>query len=147
MSKYGIINEYGNFMEIPKKITHNGRTYYNPRGEMCKQFGYYELIETDCPIDEKEYYLTYEMNENEQIVQVWVEVEVQEELIEEPQDTIIDTPTLSYKDVVISKVRMVYSIDDEIAILRQKDTKPEEFEAYYNFVEQCKAEAKEELGL
>ena len=143
MSKYGIINEYGNFMEIPKKVTHNGRTYYNPRGEMCKQFGYYELIETDCPSDDKEYRLTHILNDNEQIIQVWVEVEPQPE--EEVQEVVIETPVISYKDLVIDKIRAVYSIDDEIAILRQKDTKPEEFQEYYNFVEQCKAEVKAEM--
>ena len=139
MSKYGIINEYGNFMEIPKKVTHGGRAYYNPRGEMCKQFGYYELIETDYPVDGKDYTATYEMNDNEQIVQIWVEVESQEPVNE--------TPQLSYRELIIQKIAARYSIEDEIAILRQKDEKPEEFEAYYQFAEQCKAEAKAELGL
>lgn len=31
-----------------------------------------------------------------------------------------------------------YSVDDEISILRQKDSKPEEFEAYNDFAEECK---------
>jgi hypothetical protein len=44
-------------------------------------------------------------------------------------------------------VRSVYSIDDEIAILRQRYDKPQEFDEYYTFVEQCKTEAKAELGL
>jgi hypothetical protein len=35
-----------------------------------------------------------------------------------------------------------YSIDDEIAIQRQKEEKPERFQAYYNFVEQCKNSLK-----
>lgn len=31
-----------------------------------------------------------------------------------------------------------YSVDNEISILRQKDSKPEEFEAYNAFAEECK---------
>ena len=31
-----------------------------------------------------------------------------------------------------------YSVDDEISILRQKDSKPEEFDAYNAFREECK---------
>ena len=37
-----------------------------------------------------------------------------------------------------------YSINDQIAILRQKDTKPEEYQEFFDFAEQVKAEVKEE---
>ena len=47
-----------------------------------------------------------------------------------------------YKDRIIHRIREVYSIDDELAILRQRDTKPEEFEQYNAFVEQIKAEER-----
>ena len=50
---------------------------------------------------------------------------------------------LPYKDRVINRIRSVYSVDDEIAILRQKDTKPDEYKAYNDFVEKIKAEEKE----
>lgn len=50
---------------------------------------------------------------------------------------------LSRKQKIINAIREVYSIDDEIAILRQRETKPEEFEAYFNFVENIKEEVKE----
>ena len=49
---------------------------------------------------------------------------------------------LPYKDRVIARVRQRYSVDDEIAIIRQKDTKPLEFEEYNTFVEQVKSEEK-----
>lgn len=49
---------------------------------------------------------------------------------------------IPYKDRVINRIRAVYSVDDEIAILRQRDTKPEEFEEYNRFVEQIKLEEK-----
>ena len=49
---------------------------------------------------------------------------------------------LSYKERVINRIRAVYSVDDELAILRQRDTKPEEFAEYNAFVEQIKAEER-----
>jgi cell fate regulator YaaT (PSP1 superfamily) len=52
-------------------------------------------------------------------------------------------PKPEYKERIITRIRDVYSVDDEIAILRQRDTKPEEFEAYHAFVEQIKAEERE----
>lgn len=50
-----------------------------------------------------------------------------------------------YEHIVIKKIRKRYSVNQELAILRQRDTKPAEFEAYNAFVEQCKAEAKAEM--
>lgn len=51
-----------------------------------------------------------------------------------------------YKNLVIEKIRLQYSIDDELAILRQKETKPSEFASYNSYCEQCKSEARAELG-
>ncbi len=48
--------------------------------------------------------------------------------------------------LISEKIRKVYSVNDELAILRQRDEKPEEFETYYAFVEECKKEVKERLG-
>ena len=52
-----------------------------------------------------------------------------------------ETPK-DYKERVIERIRARYSIDDEIAILRQRDTKPEEFLEYNEFVERIKEEEK-----
>ena len=52
---------------------------------------------------------------------------------------------IPYKEQVIQKVREKYSIDDELAILRQKDSKPQEFKEYYNYVESVKTEIKSTL--
>ena len=49
---------------------------------------------------------------------------------------------LPYKERVVARIRARYSLDDEIAILRQRDIKPEEFEEYNRFVEQVKGEEK-----
>ena len=60
-------------------------------------------------------------------------------IIVEVEDEVIEIP---FKDRVISRIREVYSIDDEIAIIRQKDSKPEEFAEYNAFVEKIKAEER-----
>jgi hypothetical protein len=52
-----------------------------------------------------------------------------------------------YIALVDSKIREKYSISAELAILRQRDTKPEEFAEYNAYAESCKAEAKAELGM
>ena len=49
-----------------------------------------------------------------------------------------------YKEQIISAIREKYSVDDELAILRQRDTKPEEFKEYFNFVENIKQKLKNE---
>ena len=49
---------------------------------------------------------------------------------------------IPYEERVVNRIREVYSVDDELAILRQRDTKPEEFEQYNAFVEQIKMEEK-----
>ena len=52
-----------------------------------------------------------------------------------------------YESLIVKKIRARYSVNQELAILRQQTTKPEEFAAYNEYVEQCKAEAKEELEI
>ena len=50
---------------------------------------------------------------------------------------------LNYKKEVERLVALRYDICDELAIQRQKEEKPEEYKEYYNYVEQCKLQAKE----
>ena len=51
-------------------------------------------------------------------------------------------PSIPYEQRVVNRIREVYSVDDELAILRQRDTKPEEFAEYNAFVERIKAEER-----
>lgn len=55
----------------------------------------------------------------------------------------IPTPSIPYEQRVVNRIREKYSIDDELAILRQRDTKPEEFAEYNAFVEMVKAEERD----
>ncbi len=59
----------------------------------------------------------------------------------------VEQPTISYDELVDSKIRARYTVSQEFAILRQRDTKPNEFAEYNAYCEQCKAEAKAELSI
>lgn len=50
-----------------------------------------------------------------------------------------------YEDRVVELIRRKYSLSQELAILRQRDTKPEEFAEYNSYVEECKTIAKQEI--
>ena len=50
-----------------------------------------------------------------------------------------------YEHEIIKRIRQKYSINQELAILRQRDTKPEEFEEYNAYVEACKNAVKKEM--
>ena len=52
-----------------------------------------------------------------------------------------------YENLVVRKIRAKYSVNEELAILRQRDSKPAEFEEYNAYVEACKAEVKAELEI
>ena len=47
-----------------------------------------------------------------------------------------------YSSYVAMKIHKKYSVDDEIAIIRQKDEKPEEYAEYYAYCESVKSEVK-----
>lgn len=49
-----------------------------------------------------------------------------------------------YENKIVSLIRQRYNINQELAILRQRDTKPLEYQEYFDYVEQCKAEVKNE---
>lgn len=52
-----------------------------------------------------------------------------------------------YENLIVKKIRAKYSVNEELAILRQRDVKPEEFAEYNAYVEACKSEAKAELEI
>ena len=67
------------------------------------------------------------------------------EMTEEELSATEEGFVLSYQERVVSRIRVKYSVDDEFAILRQRDTKPEEFAEYNAFVERIKTEEKSGL--
>jgi hypothetical protein len=52
-----------------------------------------------------------------------------------------------YPALVEELIRQRYNISQELAIHRQRDTKPTEFENYNAFCEECKATAKRILKI
>ena len=54
---------------------------------------------------------------------------------------------LLYKNRVGELISEKYTINDEIALHRQKDSKPDQYQEYYEYCEACKAQAKKELGI
>lgn len=61
------------------------------------------------------------------------QIEIEEQPIEDPR---------TYKQKVEDYIREKYTVSDELAILRQRDTKPEEYAEYYAYCEECKAKSK-----
>ena len=49
---------------------------------------------------------------------------------------------IPYDEAVNAEIRERYSESAEFAILRQRDEKPAEYEAYYAYCEECKALVK-----
>ena len=72
-----------------------------------------------------------------------VKMPLTEEEIAEAKNELLNIP---YEQRVVDRIRLKYSVDDELAILRQRDTKPDEFIAYHDFVERIKAEEKEAVS-
>ena len=56
-----------------------------------------------------------------------VKTPLTEEEIAEMKNELLNIP---YEQRVVDRIRQVYSVDDELAILRQRETKPDEFIEY-----------------
>lgn len=66
----------------------------------------------------------------------------------EDYEEVEDLPKYTHREYARQVEQLVaerYSVTEEIAILRQRDTKPGEYESYYSYVEECKERAKELL--
>ena len=61
-----------------------------------------------------------------------------QEYISAPVEPYVPT----YEERVEQLIREKYSINQELAIQRQRETKPDEFEEYFAYCEECKAKAK-----
>ena len=69
-----------------------------------------------------------------------------EEIAQQQEEERKQYQSMDYGELVESLIRRKYSLSAELAILRQRDSKPEEFAVYDAYAEQCKAKAKEMLG-
>lgn len=112
--------------KAPKILYINGNHVFTSSEKIHNENGYYRLEELPYPQDNCAYKPVYSLQDNA-IVKAWERIEPQ---------------PLPYKDRVIARIREIYSVDDELAILRQRDTKPEEFLAYNSLIEKIKGEEK-----
>ena len=84
-------------------------------------------------------FVVYNPNEESILEDGWV-------VYNPPAPTPIEpTQEDQYKQRVIDLIRERYSVDDELAILRQRDSKVEEFNEYNAFVESVKVIAHNEI--
>jgi hypothetical protein len=63
----------------------------------------------------------------------------------EVEENVVAISQVSYGELVEQLIRERYTLGAELAILRQRDTKPEEFAEYNAYAEKCKTQAKEQL--
>lgn len=68
-----------------------------------------------------------------------------EELKAEEEAKANATPQEKYKARVEELIRERYTAGEELAVLRQRDYKPDEFNAYWEYAEKCKVQAKAEV--
>ena len=52
---------------------------------------------------------------------------------------------VNYEDEVNNLVREKYSLSEELSLLRQKESKADEYQVYYDYVESCKTAAKDKV--
>ena len=72
----------------------------------------------------------------------WEIKEIEDPVPEPAPEPVPYIPT--YEEKVVQYIRERYSTDDELALLRQRDSKPDEFEEYNEYCEECKRRAKED---
>lgn len=129
--------ENGYLIPAPGEVRQGGMVIMNPGPEILGPMGYKpveyaERPEITTPGNELREVYT---ESGDRITVTW------EEYTPEP------APVPSYEEQVVALIRERYSSDDELAILRQRDSKPEEFKAYDDYCEECKATVKQKLGM
>lgn len=67
-------------------------------------------------------------------------------LVYENGNLVVKNNLQNYEQLVEKYIRAKYSVSQEFAILRQKETKPLEYQEYFEYCEECKARAKGEIG-
>lgn len=72
-----------------------------------------------------------------------IESETEENGLIFTYDQVVVANPVTYEKKISALVREKYSIDDEMSVLRQRETKAAEFTAYFEYVESCKLIANE----
>lgn len=132
MTKYAKLID-GRLEWAPATIRQDGYVLANPRAERLTEMGYKPVIEEQPaqPCSPAACRPVYDEQEACILVR-W-----------EPY-TPASSSLPAYELRVETLIRRRYTVSDELAILRQRDTKPEEFQDYFLYCEQCKDEAKKQ---
>lgn len=134
----------GQFIIAPSVIVRDGYRTANPTPAMLRELGYKEVIypAPDEAVESAE--VTPQQDKNIPMREVYTE---QADCIRVSYVAGVTepVPALPYEERVETLIRERYTVSDELAILRQRDTKPEEFAAYFAFCEECKARIKEQM--
>jgi len=72
-----------------------------------------------------------------------IESETEENGLIFTYDQVVVANPVTYEKKISALVREKYSINNEMSVLRQRDTKAAEFAAYFEYVESCKLIANE----
>lgn len=59
----------------------------------------------------------------------------------------IEEVEIPYEQRAVSLIREKYSIDDELAVSRQRESKPDEWNEYFDYCEWCKSESNKLIQL
>lgn len=89
----------------------------------------------------------YSLNNKKLDIPILEKPEDFEELTQEECDRQYEERKQKYPSLVESYIREKYSVADELAIQRQKDTKKEDFNTYFKYCEDCKYRAKIDLKI
>ena len=129
--------ENGYLIPAPGEVRQGGMVIMNPGPEILGPMGYKPVEYTERPeisTPGNELREVYTDN-GDRITVTW------EELTQEP------APEPSYEHQVEALIAERYTVKNEIALLRQQNRKPEEFKAYDDYCEACKAQVKQKLGM
>lgn len=129
--------ENGQLISAPGEVRQDGMMIMNPGAEILGPMGYKpveyaERPEVTAPGNELREVYT---DTGDRITVTW------EEYTPEP------APEPSYEEQVEALIAERYTVKNEIALLRQQNRKPEEFKAYDDYCEACKANVKQKLGM
>lgn len=114
----------------PSIITYDNKTIINPTDDDYISAGFIEYIPTQI-IDNNMLYGAY-INSSDDYIE---------------NNVSSDELYIKYSELVNSYIRLKYTLSDELALIRQKKEKPDEFQQYYDYCEQCKYQAKLYLGI
>lgn len=121
----------GKLITAPRRVEIDGSVIFNPMPHTLMSLGYKEVV---YPVLEEE------DRDVGDVTEAYTEDDTHIYVRYVPAEPITDTRT--YEERVEALIREQYSMNDELAILRQRDTKPAEFKVYFDYCEECKQKSK-----